>query len=344
MLYRNLGRTGLKVSALSYGAWVTFGTQVDVKQAKEIMWQYYQAGVNFFDNAETYSDGKAEEVMGQAVKELVSEGKLEREDLVLSTKIFFGYKNPRGPNDKGLSRKHIIEGTKAALKRFQLDYVDLVFCHRPDVATPIEETVRAMNFVIDQGWAFYWGTSEWNAQQITEAQEVAQRLGLIGPAFEQPEYNLFARQKVEKEYLPLYQNYGLGLTTWSPLASGILSGKYSKGHVPEGSRLALEAYKGLKEKKLVEDILNKVDALKPIAEELGCSLAQLALAWSISNPHVSTTISGASKPEQVSDNLGAVKVVDKLTPEIKKKIDDIVKTAPEQDMAYGRQFGDQKFD
>jgi len=219
--------------------------------------------------------------------------------------------------------------------------VDLIFCHRPDAATPIEETVRAMNFVLDQGWAFYWGTSEWSAQQITEAQEIAQRLRLVGPAFEQPEYNLLARQKVEKEFLPLYQNYGTGLTTWSPLASGVLSGKYSKGHVPEGSRLALESYKGLKEKKLVDDILNKVDALKPIAEELGCTLAQLALAWSVRNEHVSTTITGATKPEQVADNLGAIKFVSKLTPEIMKRIDDVVQTAPEQDATYGRQFGGQ---
>lgn len=329
MIYRNLGNTGLKVSALSYGAWVTFGTQVDVEQAKKLMTICKDAGVNFFDNAEVYASGKAEEVMGQAIKEMG----WKRSDVVLSTKIFWG---GSGPNDKGLSRKHIVEGTKAALKRFQLDYVDLIFCHRPDVQTPIEETVRAMNFVIEQGWAFYWGTSEWTAQQITEAWECANKLGLIGPAMEQPQYNLFEREKVEKDYLPLYKRFGTGLTTWSPLASGVLSGKYSKDNVPEGSRLALEAYKGLKEKSLVDQTLEKVDKLKPIAEKLGATLAQLGLAWCVANEHCSTVIMGATKEHQLEDNIKAIEVVKKLTPEIMQEIDDIVQSKPEQVSTYGR--------
>jgi voltage-dependent potassium channel beta subunit len=236
MEYRNLGRTGLKVSALSYGAWVSFGNQLDVKDAKVLLSRCREAGVNFFDNAEVYANGRAEEIMGSAIRELG----WKRSDVVISTKLFWG---GQGPNDKGLSRKHIIEGIKASLRRLDMEYVDLLYCHRPDISTPIEETVRAMNWVIDQGWAFYWGTSEWSAQQITEAWEVAHRLDLIGPAMEQPEYNLLAREKVELEYAPLYKSYGLGLTTWSPLASGVLSGKYSKGNIPEGSRFALENYK-----------------------------------------------------------------------------------------------------
>lgn len=329
MIYNHLGNTGLRVSALSYGAWVTFGTQVDVAQAKKLMTICRDAGVNFFDNAEVYASGKAEEVMGQAIKEMG----WVRKDYVISTKIFWG---GSGPNDKGLSRKHVVEGTKAALKRLQLEYVDLVFCHRPDPFTPIEETVRAMNFVIDQGWAFYWGTSEWTGQQITEAWECANKLGLVGPAMEQPQYNMFEREKVEKDYLPCYKRFGTGTTIWSPLASGVLSGKYSKGNVPADSRLAMEAYKGLKEKSLVNESLEKVDALKPIAEEVGASLAQLALAWCANNPHVSTVIMGATKEHQLEDNLKAIEIVPKLTPEIMAKIEDIIKTKPEPASTYGR--------
>eukprot|EP00249_Psilotum_nudum_P010344 c22484_g2_i1 orf=172-1038(+) len=272
MQYRHLGRTGIKVSVLSYGAWVSFGNQVDVNDAKALLSKCREHGVNFFDNAEVYANGRAEEIMGQAIKELG----WKRSDLVISTKLYWG---GSGPNDKGLSRKHIIEGMKASLNRLAMDYVDVIFCHRPDVTTPIEETVRAMNYVIDQGWAFYWGTSEWDARQITEAWEVANRLGLIGPAVEQPEYNLLSRNKVEVEYVPLYKNYGLGLTTWSPLASGVLTGKYSNGRIPPDSRLALENYEFLANRSMVEDILNKVEGLKPIAQELGVTLPQLAIAW-----------------------------------------------------------------
>ncbi|WIA09442.1 hypothetical protein OEZ85_008846 [Tetradesmus obliquus] len=318
MEYRRLGNTGLKVSALSFGAWVTFGTQVPLQQAKELLQASRDAGVNFFDNAEVYAKGKAEEIMGQAFKELG----WKRSDLVISTKVFWG---GEGPNDSGLSRKHIIEGTKASLTRLQLDYVDVLFCHRPDPNTPIEETVRAMNWVIDQGWALYWGTSEWSAEQLQEAWRVSERLGLIGPACEQPEYNMFARKKVEQEFKPIYESHGLGLTTWSPLASGILTGKYSGGSVPEGSRFALTDYKSMAEKKLVQKRaqVDAVDQLKPIAEQLGCSLAQLALAWCLKNPHVSTVITGSTRVEQIKENMAAMQVVPKITDELLKKIHDI---------------------
>eukprot|EP00882_Tetradesmus_deserticola_P006327 GHRQ01006656.1.p1 GENE.GHRQ01006656.1~~GHRQ01006656.1.p1 ORF type:complete len:325 (+),score=118.04 GHRQ01006656.1:261-1235(+) len=322
MEYRRLGTTGLKVSALSYGAWVTFGTQVPLQQAKELLQAARDAGVNFFDNAEVYAKGQAEDIMGKAFKELG----WKRSDLVISTKVFWG---GQGPNDTGLSRKHIIEGTQASLARLQLEYVDVLFCHRPDPNTPIEETVRAMNWVINQGWALYWGTSEWSAEQLQEAWRICERLGLIGPACEQPEYNMFARKKVEDEFKPIYDSHGLGLTTWSPLASGILTGKYSGGEVPEGSRFALADYKEMAQKKLVEKRaqVEAVDKLKPIAEQLGCTLAQLALAWCLKNPHVSTVITGSTRVEQVKENMEAIKVVRKITDELLKKIHDITEPA-----------------
>ncbi|CAM6020112.1 unnamed protein product [Sphagnum balticum] len=327
MEYRNLGRTGLKVSALSYGAWVTFGNQLDVKDAKVLLSRCREAGVNFFDNAEVYANGRAEEIMGSAIRELG----WKRSDVVISTKLFWG---GQGPNDKGLSRKHIVEGIKASLRRLDIEYVDLLYCHRPDISTPIEETVRAMNWVIDQGWAFYWGTSEWSAQQITEAWEVAHRLDLIGPAMEQPEYNLLAREKVELEYAPLYKSYGLGLTTWSPLASGVLSGKYSKGNIPEGSRFALENYKNLATRSLVDDILNKVEGLRPIAKELSVPMSQLAIAWCAANPNVSSVITGATKEHQVIENMKALQVLPKLTPDVMEKIDAIVNSKPKRPDQY----------
>jgi voltage-dependent potassium channel beta subunit len=327
MEYRHLGRTGLKVSTLSYGAWVTFGNQLDVKDAVGILSRCRDAGVNFFDNAEVYADGKAEEIMGAAIKQ----AGWKRSDLVISTKLFWG---GSGPNDKGLSRKHIIEGTKASLKRLDMDYVDLLYCHRPDTTTPIEETVRAMNWVIDHGYAFYWGTSEWSAQQITEAWEVANRLDMVGPSMEQPEYNMFTRTRVEVEYAPLYSKYGLGLTTWSPLASGVLTGKYSKDNIPEGSRMALASYKGLKEKSLVDETLNKVEGLKSIAKELGVPLAQMALAWVAKNPHVSSVITGATKEHQVVENMKSLEVIPKLTPEVMEKIEQVIKSKPEEPRTY----------
>eukprot|EP00878_Enallax_costatus_P005227 GHUV01005493.1.p1 GENE.GHUV01005493.1~~GHUV01005493.1.p1 ORF type:complete len:287 (+),score=79.61 GHUV01005493.1:338-1198(+) len=254
----------------------------------------------------------------------------KRTDIVVSTKIFWG---GDGPNDKGLSRKHIIEGTKASLARLQLDYVDVLFCHRPDPDTPIEETVRAMNWVINKGQALYWGTSEWSAEQLQEAWRISEKLGLIGPACEQPEYNMFARKRVEQEYKPIYEKHGLGLTTWSPLASGMLTGKYSGGEVPPGSRFSLEEYKSLADKKLVEKRaqLEAVDKLKPIADELGCSLAQLALAWCVKNPQVSTVITGATRVEQIKENMAAMDVVPKLTDSIMQRIHDL--TSPAADPA-----------
>ncbi|KAH7425600.1 hypothetical protein KP509_11G061900 [Ceratopteris richardii] len=271
--------------------------------AKALLTKCREYGVNFFDNAEVYANEKSEDIMGQAIKEL----NWKRSDLVISTKIF---KGGQGPNNVGLSRKHIIEGTEACLKCLQMDYVDVLFCHRPDSSTPIEETVRAMNYVINKGWAFYWGTSERDAQQITEAWAIADRLNMIGPVVEQPQYNLLERERVEVEYAPLYKNYGLGLTTWSPLGSGVLTGKYSiDSPLLENSRFSLENYKNLATRKLLKEILDKVDALKPIAERLRMKVAQLAIAWCLKNQnglisatelrHVMTNL--GEKPRQLGD-------------------------------------------
>ncbi|KAK8944470.1 putative voltage-gated potassium channel subunit beta [Platanthera zijinensis] len=265
--------------------------------------------------------------MGQAICELC----WKRSDLVISTKIFWG---GQGPNDTGLSRKHIVEGTKASLKRLDMDYVDVIYCHRPDPSTPMEETVRAMNHVIDHGWAFYWGTSEWSAQQITEAWAVAGRLDLVGPVVEQPEYNLLARRKVELEYLPIYSTYGLGLTTWSPLAFGVLTAKYNQGTIPPDSRFALDNYKDLATKSLQDEVLLKVNGLKPIADELDATLAQLAIAWCASNPNVSSVITGATKESQIVENMKALEVLPKLTPDVLEKIEAIVQTKPKHSESY----------
>jgi voltage-dependent potassium channel beta subunit len=332
MTYRYLGKSGLKVSVLSFGAWVTFGDQLGEDVATELMKTAYQHGVNFFDNAEGYSGGKAETMMGNIIRKLG----WKRSDLVLSTKIFWG---GDGPNDVGLSRKHVLEGTWAALKRLQTDYVDLVFCHRPDPNTPIEETVRAMNVLLSQGLAFYWGTSEWSAEQIRQAYELARREHLVPPVMEQPQYNMFHRQRVETEYRPLYRDVGLGLTTWSPLASGILSGKYNDG-IPEGSRLDTKGYEWLRERSLSEEgrgRLQKVRELAEVADELGCTVAQLALAWCLKNPDVSTVITGASRPEQVAQNMEALNVVAKLADEVMARLEEILdnKPAPPPDLRDG---------
>ncbi|KAK9817728.1 hypothetical protein WJX72_001292 [[Myrmecia] bisecta] len=326
MVYRKLGNTGIKVSAFGFGS-MNFGLVNDLKQATELVKIAVENGINFFDNAETYGSGKAEEIIGQAIKDLG----YNRSDLVLTTKIFYGRGEVRkvmGPNATGLSRKHIIEGLKASLAAMQTDYVDVVLAHRYDANTPLEETVRAFNWVIDQGLAFHWGTSEWTVQQVEEAWEVANKLNLVGPICEQPQYNLLAREKVEKEFLPLYKTYGTGLTTWGPLASGVLTGKYSGGKVPEGSRLTTSLFQQYKGYLLTEDKLAKIDSLKPLAEELGCSMAQLCLAWTYKNEHVSTIMLGASKPEQLLDCLKAVQYVDKLTPEVLAKIESIMQTKP----------------
>jgi voltage-dependent potassium channel beta subunit len=323
MEYRYLGSSGLQVSALSLGAWVTYGGQVGEEVAYDCMRAAYEAGVNFFDNAEAYAQGNAEIVMGKVIKK----AGWKRSDLVISTKIFWG---GEGPNNTGLSRKHIIEGANASLARLQMDYVDLIFCHRPDRFTPMDETVRAMNYLIDQGKAFYWGTSEWSAQEITEAYGIARRERLIPPLMEQPEYNMFHRERVEFEYARLYREVGLGTTIWSPLASGLLTGKYNQG-IPDGTRVTLEGYDWLRksfESEETKENIEKVKLLGPIADDLGCSLAQLALGWCLKNPHVSTVITGASKPQQVVENMKAFEVVEKLTPEVMVLIENILQNKP----------------
>lgn len=323
MEYRRLGKAGLKVSELSLGAWVTYGEQVDEEVAIACMGAAYDEGVNFFDNAEGYGGGNAERVMGNVIQKMG----WRREDLVVSTKIFWG---GEGPNDKGLSHKHIIEGMNNALRRLQMEYVDLVFCHRPDPNTPIEETVRALDIVIKQGKAFYWGTSEWSAAEIMQADGIARLYGLTPPTMEQPQYNMFFRDRVEKEYAPLYDKLGYGTTIWSPLASGLLTGKYNNG-IPEDSRAALQGYEWLQDSVLQPDRIEKVRQLTPVADELGCTLAQLALAWCLKNPNVSTVITGASRPQQVHENMKALDVAASLTPEVMERIDAILDNNPNRE-------------
>jgi voltage-dependent potassium channel beta subunit len=329
MEYRHLGRSGLQVSVISLGAWVTYGSQVGEDVALECMKAAYDGGVNFFDNAEAYASGRAETVMGNVIRKLG----WGRSDLVISTKLFWGGKAPnRGPNDVGLSRKRIIEGTDASLQRLQLDHVDLLFCHRPDPDTPIEETVRAMNHVLNQGKALYWGTSEWSAEAIREAAEIAEHQHLVGPLMEQPQYHMFHRDRVEREYAHLYEDIGLGLTIWSPLASGLLTGKYDNGLVPN-TRASLPGMEWLKEELVGASAQPKIDVvkkLKPLADQLGCSRAQLALAWCIKNQHVSSAITGATRGEQVKENLGALDVLPKLTDGVMREIDSLLSRAPQE--------------
>ncbi len=334
MEYRFLGKSGLSVSALSFGAWVTFQDQLDVDKAYECMAAAYDAGVNFFDNAEVYAGGMAETIMGKVFKK----AGWQRSDLVVSTKIFWGG-TPQGPgqpfkygpNDRGLSRKHIIEGTDAALKRLDLDYVDLLFCHRPDIDTPIEETVWAMNHVVQQGKALYWGTSEWSAAQIRQAYDIARREHLMPPTMEQPQYNMLHRDRVESEYAPLYDEFGLGTTIWSPLASGMLTGKYNDG-IPDGSRLSLENYQWLLPQFQNEEGLQKIEKVRklmPVAQDLGCTMAQLAIAWCLTNDDVSTVITGASRVEQVTENMKALEIAAQLTPDVQERIEEILENRPE---------------
>jgi voltage-dependent potassium channel beta subunit len=308
MRYRRLGKTGLKVSELSLGSWVTFGGQVGDEATKACMVAAYELGVNFFDGAEVYAKGEAERAMGRILKQTG----WSREGLVLSTKLFWG---GDGPNDTGLSHKHVLEGFHAALKRWQVDYLDLAFCHRPDPDTPIEETVRAFDVLIKQGKLFYWGTSEWSAGDIASAIRIAKELGATPPVMEQPQYSLLARERVEKEYASLFAEHGYGTTTWSPLASGILSGKYDGG-IPEGSRFAQQSYAWLKDRLVTPENLAKVKQLEPIAKAVGATRAQLALAWCLKNPHVSTVILGASRVSQLHENLRALDVVPQLTPDV----------------------------
>ena len=317
MEYRHLGKTGIRVSELSFGSWVTFHTQADVKAAVEMMAAAYDAGVNFFDNAEVYASGKSEEVMGAALKELG----WRRGSYLVSTKIYWGLHD--NVNERNtLNRKRLIEGIDGSLERLQLDCVDLLYCHRPDKTTPIEETVWAMHNIIEWGKAFYWGTSEWAASEIVAAIEIAERHHLHKPVTEQPIYNLFERQRFSKDYGRVYKDYGYGTTTFSPLASGLLSGKYSKG-IPQASRAALEGYDWLHDHVTDKEKLAQVQALESIAKELNCTLSQLAIAWCLKNPYVSSVITGASRVEQVHENMKASEVAPKLTPEILKRIDTI---------------------
>jgi voltage-dependent potassium channel beta subunit len=315
MDYRRLGRSGLKVSELSLGSWVTYGNQLDVAGARECMAAAWDHGVNFFDNAEVYASGKSEEIMGEILAQLG----WPRLRYVVSTKFFWGITD--GPNEKNtLNRKYLMNAIDGSLKRLRLDYVDLVFCHRPDPNTPIDETVWAMHDMIERGKALYWGTSEWSAADIKAAWDVAERHHLRKPVMEQPEYNIFHRARVEKEYARLYDEIGLGLTTWSPLASGLLTGKYRAG-VPEGSRGTIPRMKFLVEE-LTDKAKNEAVAkLGEIARELGCNTAQLALAWCAKNPRVSTVITGASRVDQVRENMKAVEVLPKLTPDVMRRID-----------------------
>lgn len=318
MQYRRLGRSGLKVSELSFGSWVTYGNQVDTRLARELMAAAFDAGVNFFDNAEVYAGGKSEAIMGAVLKELA----WPRIQYIVSTKFYWGLRT--NVNDTNtLNRKYLLTAITGSLKRLQLDYVDLVYCHRPDPHTPIEEAVWAMHDMIERGYALYWGTSEWSADEIRAAYDIADRRNLHKPVMEQPEYNLFHRHKVEREFARLYEDIGLGLTTWSPLASGLLTGKYRAG-VPEGSRATVQTYAFLKDR-LTDPARNAaVGELAVIADELGCSLAQLALAWCLSNRNVSTVITGASRIEQVQENMKAAEFAARITPELKARIEAVV--------------------
>ncbi len=325
MEYRHLGSSGLQLSALSLGAWVTYGSQVGEDIAHECMLAAWDAGVNFFDNAEAYASGDAEVVMGNVIKRTG----WKRSDLVISTKIFWG---GRGPNDRGLSRKHIIEGADAALARLQMDYVDLVFCHRPDPRTPIEETVRAMNYLINQGKCFYWGTSEWSAQQIMEAVSVARREHLIAPQMEQPQYHMLHRDRVEREYKRLYEEIGLGTTIWSPLGSGLLTGKYDNGKAPAESRANVRGMEWIRDRLVGADAKRNIPvvrALEEVADKLGCTRAQLAIAWCLKNKNVSSVITGASRPEQVVENMKALKVAKKLKQPVLDRIEAILCNRPD---------------
>ncbi len=322
MNYRRLGSAGLKVSELSLGSWVTFGSQVAEDLAYDCMKAAYDVGVNFFDNAEAYAGGKAETIMGKVFQR----AGWRRSSYVVSTKLYWGLND--GPNERNtLNRKYLLQAIDGSLERLQLDYVDLLFCHRPDAETPIEETVRAMHDIITQGKALYWGTSEWGAEQIRQAWQVAERHHLHKPQMEQPQYNMLARDRVEKEYAPLYDEIGLGLTIWSPLASGLLSGKYNES-IPADSRANLPGYEWLRKMITNPERINAVRALQPIADDLGCSMAQLALAWCLKNPHVSTVITGASRVEQVHENMKALEIAPKLSADVLTQIEGVLKNKP----------------
>ncbi len=326
MEYRHLGKSGLQLSALSFGSWVTFHKQLGDGLADELMGIAYDQGVNFFDNAEVYAGGESEKMMGRVLKKKA----WDRTSYVLSSKAFFGWRGKQNkPNQAGLSRKHLVEACHEALQRLQVDYLDLFFCHRPDKSTPIEEVVWTMNILLGQGKILYWGTSEWSGVEIMEAYRIADQHHLIGPTMEQPEYNLLQRQKMENEYLQIFKTMGLGTTVWSPLASGLLTGKYNQG-IPEGTRLSLSGFEWLKDSVLVSDRVKKVQAFTSYARSLDTSPATLALAWCLKNEHVSSVILGATKKEQLLENLGALDLVPSLSQEVLQQIEAIMQTRPVQ--------------
>jgi voltage-dependent potassium channel beta subunit len=329
MEYRRLGRSGLQLSVLSYGSWVTFHKQIDDSIADELMGIAYDAGINFFDNAEAYALGESEKMMGRVLKKK----NWDRTSYVVSSKAYFGWRGKNNkPNQTGLSRKHLFEACHEALQRLQVDYLDLFFCHRPDPNVPIEEVVWTMHNLIQQGKILYWGTSQWSGAEIMEAHRVAQQYGLIGPTMEQPQYNMFERFKMEQDYLPVFQNVGLGTTIWSPLAAGFLTGKYLD-NVPDDSRLAIKGFEWLKERWLQEEKIKKLKKLVELAATLGISMATLAIAWTIKNPNVTTAILGATKKSQLEENLKALDAVSKLTPDVMEKIEKILQNKPFMDLA-----------
>ncbi|MEQ1677042.1 MAG: aldo/keto reductase [Chitinophagaceae bacterium] len=324
MEYRHMGKTGLQLSVLSFGSWVSFHKQIDDSVADELMGIAYDKGVNFFDNAEVYALGESENMMGRVMKKK----NWDRSSYTISSKAFFGWRGKENkPNQTGLSRKHVTEACNEALKRLQTDYLDLYFCHRPDKNTPIAETVWAMHNLIQQGKILYWGTSEWSGVEIMEAHRVAAQHGLIGPSVEQPQYNLLERNKMENEFLMVFKTVGMGTTIWSPLASGLLSGKYNDG-IPEGSRFGLTGFDWLKDRWMKDELLKKVKGLAALAKELGISMAELSIAWCIKNPNVTTAILGATRKEQLLENLKALEAVSKLDAAVMQKIEDIVQTKP----------------
>jgi len=324
MEYRKMGKTGLQLSTLSFGSWVTFHKQINDGIADELMGIAYDAGVNFFDNAEVYAAGESEKMMGR----VLSKKKWDRTSIVLSSKAYFGWRGKANkPNQTGLSRKHLTEACHEALKRLETDYLDLYYCHRPDKTTPIEEVVQTMNTLIQQGKILYWGTSEWSGVEIMEAHRVAAAQHLIGPSVEQPQYNLFERAKMENEYLEIFKNVGMGTTIWSPLASGLLTGKYNDG-IPEGSRFQLEGFEWLRDRLLMQESINKVQLLGAMAKALKVSTASLSIAWCIKNPNVSTAILGATNKAQLVDNLTAIDTAALLTPEMMEQIENIFETKP----------------
>ncbi|HTC01443.1 MAG TPA: aldo/keto reductase [Ferruginibacter sp.] len=324
MEYRRLGKSGLQLSVLSFGSWISFDTQIGDKMADELMGVAYDNGINFFDNAEIYALGESEKMMGR----VLSKKKWDRTSYTVSSKAFFGWRGEKNkPNQTGNNRKHLMEACNEALQRLQVDYLDLFFCHRPDKNTPMEETVWTMNTLIQQGKILYWGGSEWSGVEIMEAHRVAEHYRLIGPTMEQPQYNMFERNKVENEFSEIYKTVGLGTTIWSPLASGLLTGKYNDG-IPKNSRLGLKDTGWLKEKLYVDEKIKKVKKLTELADKLGVSTAALSIAWCIKNPNVSTAILGATKKQQLLDNLKALDALAKLTPEVMEKIEKIMQTKP----------------